>query len=139
MEGSIVFYTYGSTLELNGQQFTVGMLTADLLNLSPDEYRPMSKRMKQVTILVEEYEQSGSIELWWKLNEELAALCGVLRRYAVFRLLLDESEDAFFSVIREVTGQFACPVPSERSSFRKRRCLLLRNASCHRSYQGRMA
>ena len=106
MEGSIVFYTYGSTLELNGQQFTVGMLTAGLLNLSPDEYRPMSKRMKQVTILVEEYEQSGSIELWWKLNEELAALCGVLRRYQVFRLLLDESEDAFFSVIREITGQF---------------------------------
>ena len=53
MEGSIVFYTYGSTLELNGQQFTVGMLTAGLLNLSPDEYRPMSKRMNQVTILVE--------------------------------------------------------------------------------------
>ncbi len=43
MEGSIVFYTYGSTLELYGQQFTAGMLTADLLNLSPDEYRPMSK------------------------------------------------------------------------------------------------
>ena len=106
MEGSIIFYTYGSTLELNGQQFTAGMLTADLLNLSPDEYRPMSKRMKQVTGLAEEYEQSGSIELWWKLNEELAALCGVLRRYAVFRLLLDESEDAFFSVIREITGQF---------------------------------
>lgn len=106
MEGSIIFYTYGSTLELNGQQFTAGMLTADLLNLSPDEYRPMSKRMKQVTGLAEEYEQSGSIELWWKLNGELAALCGVLRRYAVFRLLLDESEDAFFSVIREITGQF---------------------------------
>ena len=47
MEGSIIFYTYGSTLELYGQQFTAGMLTADLLNLSPDEYRPMSKRMKQ--------------------------------------------------------------------------------------------
>ena len=36
----------------------------------------------------------------------MAALCGALRRYAVFRLLLDESEDAFFSVIREITGQF---------------------------------
>lgn len=34
MEGSIVFYTYGSTLELYGQQFTAGMLTADLLNLA---------------------------------------------------------------------------------------------------------
>ena len=107
MEGSIIFYTYGSTLELYGQQFTAGMLTADLLNLSPDEYRPMSKRMKQVTSLAEEYEQSGSIELWWKLNEELDALCQKLRRYQVFRLLLDESEDAFFSAIREITEQFS--------------------------------
>ena len=82
MEGSIVFYTYGSTLELYGQQFTAGMLTANLLNLSPDEYRPMSKRMKQITSLVEEYERKRDIALWWKLNEELAALCGVLRRYA---------------------------------------------------------
>ena len=107
MGGSIIFYTYGSTLELYGQQFTAGMLTADLLNLSPDEYRPMSKRMKQITGLAEEYEQSKDTALWWKLNEELAALCGVLRRYQVFRLLLDESEDAFFSAIREITEQFS--------------------------------
>jgi len=106
MEGSIIFYTYGSTLELYGQQFTAGMLTADLLNLSPDEYQPMDKRMKRITNLAEEYEQSEDITLWWKLNEELIALCGALRRYTVFRLLLDESEDAFFSVIREITGQF---------------------------------
>lgn len=26
MEGSIIFYTYGSTLELNGQQFEAGRL-----------------------------------------------------------------------------------------------------------------
>ena len=63
MEGSIVFYTYGSMLELYGQQFTAGMLTADLLNLSPDEYRPMSKRMKQITGLAEEYEQSKDTAL----------------------------------------------------------------------------
>ena len=50
MEGSIVFYTYGSTLELYGQQFTAGMLTADLLNLSPDEYRPMSKHLSLIHI-----------------------------------------------------------------------------------------
>lgn len=106
MEGNIVFYTYGSTLELYGRQFTAGMLTADLLNLSPDKYQSMGKRMKQITSLAEEYEQSKDTALWWKLNEEVAALCGALRRYTVFRLLLDESEDAFFSVIREITGQF---------------------------------
>ena len=26
MGGSVIFYTYGSTLELNGQQLTAGML-----------------------------------------------------------------------------------------------------------------
>ena len=106
MGGSIVFYTYGSTLELYGHQFTAGMLSADLLNLSPDEYQPMGKRMKRITCLAEEYEQSNDTSLWWKLNEEMAVLCEALRRYTVFRLLLDESEDAFFSVIREITGQF---------------------------------
>ncbi len=106
MNGGIIFYTYGSTLELYGQQFTAGMLTADLLNLSPDEYQPMDKRMKRITSLAEEYEQSEDTTLWWKLNENLTALCGALRRYTVFRLLLDESEDAFFSVIQEITGQF---------------------------------
>ncbi len=106
MEGSIIFYTYGSTLELYGQQFTAGMLTADLLNLSPDEYHPMDKRMKRITSLAEKYEQSKDTALWWKLNEEMAALCEALRRYTVFHLLLDESEDAFFSVIREIMGQF---------------------------------
>ena len=60
MGGSVIFYTYGSTLELNGQQFTAGMLTADLLNLSPDEYRPMSKRMKQVTGLAKNMSKAGA-------------------------------------------------------------------------------
>ena len=107
MEGSIVFYTYGSTLELNGQQLTAGMLTADLLNLSPDEYMRLKKRMTQITDLAEEYERKRDIALWWKLNEKMDALCQKLRRYQVFRLLLDEDEDAFFSAIREITEQFS--------------------------------
>lgn len=40
-------------------------------------------------------------------------LCQELHRYTVFRLLLDESDDAFFSVIREVTGQFSL-FPTEK-------------------------
>ena len=48
MGGSVIFYTYGSTLELNGQQLNAGMLTADLLNLSPDEYMRLKKRMTQI-------------------------------------------------------------------------------------------
>ena len=51
MEGNITFYTYGSTLELNGRQFDAGTLTEDLLNLSPDDYHPMHERMKRITEL----------------------------------------------------------------------------------------
>ena len=107
MGGSVIFYTYGSTLELNGQQFTAGMLTADLLNLSPDEYMRLKKRMTQITDLAREYERKWDVALWWKLNEKMDALCQKLRRYQVFRLLLDEDEDAFFSAIREITKQFS--------------------------------
>lgn len=107
MGGSVIFYTYGSTLELNGQQLTAGMLTADLLNLSPDEYLRLKKRMTQITDLAKEYERKRDIALWWKLNEKMDALCQKLRRYQVFRLLLDEDEDSFFSAIREITEQFS--------------------------------
>ena len=107
MGGSVIFYTYGSTLELNGQQLTAGMLTADLLNLSPDEYMRLKKRMTQITNLAEEYERKRDIALWWKLNEKMDALCQKLRQYQVFRLLLNEDEDAFFSAIREITEQFS--------------------------------
>ena len=89
MGGSVIFYTYGSTLELNGQQLTAGMLTADLLNLSPDEYMRLKKRITQITDLAKEYERKWDVALWWKLNEKMDALCQKLRRYQVFRLLLD--------------------------------------------------
>lgn len=115
MEGSIIFYTYGSTLELNGQQFEAGRLTEDLLNLSPDDYLPLHERMVRIRTLMDIYEYVRKSELWWKLNDEMEQLCQELRRYTVFRLLPDDCYDAFFSVIREITGQFSLFPPEEHS------------------------
>lgn len=81
MEGSIIFYTYGSTLELNGQQFEAGRLTKDLLNLSPDDYHPLHERMVRIRTLMDIYEYVRKSELWWKLNDEMEQLCQELRRY----------------------------------------------------------
>lgn len=75
MEGSIIFYTYGSTLELNGQQFEAGRLTEDLLNLSPDDYHPLHERMVRIRTLMDIYEYVRKSELWWKLNDEMEQLC----------------------------------------------------------------
>ena len=71
MEGNIIFYTYGSTLELNGQQFDAGRLTEDLLNLSPDDYHPMHERMKRIRTFTTAYEHNKDTEFWWKLNDEM--------------------------------------------------------------------
>ena len=48
MEGRITFYTYGDQIELNGQRFVAGELTADLLNLSPERYEPIHSRFERV-------------------------------------------------------------------------------------------
>lgn len=116
MEGSIIFYTYGSTLELNGQQFEAGRLTEDLLNLSPDDYHPLHERMVRIRTLMDIYEYVRKSELWWKLNDEMEQLCQELRRYTVFRLLPDDCYDAFFSVIK--TSAIHCParIPPEKAA-----------------------
>ena len=115
LEGNIVFYTYGSTLELNGQQFDAGRLTEDLLNLSPDDYHPMHERMERITELEKSYVKDKQLSVWWELNEEMASLCQELRRYTVFRLLLNEDEDHFFSVFRQITEQHSL-FPDEKKS-----------------------
>ena len=91
MGGSVIFYTYGSTLELNGQQLTAGMLTADLLNLSPDEYMRLKKRMTQITDLAEEYERKRDIALWWKIKEKMAEKCRNIPRLMVYGMMMTEA------------------------------------------------
>ena len=76
MGGSVIFYTYGNTLELNGQQLTAGMLTADLLNLSPDEYMRLKKRMTQITDLAEEYERKRDICLLYTSSQGCTTSAG---------------------------------------------------------------
>lgn len=73
----------------------------------------MHERMTRIRTFATAYEYNKDTEFWWKLNDEMDALCQELRRYTVFRLLLDESDDTFFSVIREVTGQFSLFPPEE--------------------------
>ena len=116
MEGSIVFYIYDKFIELNGKQFSAGELTADFLNISPEEYHSMHERMARICQLEESFSKSKDLALWWELNNEMETLCNELRRYTVFRLLLGKDEDRFFSVFREITGQFDLFPMAEREA-----------------------
>ena len=104
MEGKIIFYTYGDQIELNGQQFCAGELTADLLNLSPEEYAPIHERFLYAQELAEQFQQDCLKSTWWELNEEMKALCSALRSYTVFLVLLAEDE-AQFSDVQAYTEQ----------------------------------
>ena len=53
MEGRIVFYAYGNSIELNGDLFVAGELTADLLNLSGEDYQPLDQQYQQILELAE--------------------------------------------------------------------------------------
>ncbi len=100
MDGNIKFYTFGSSLELNGRMFSAGELSADLLDLSPYKYQPLHKRITRIQQFEDAYDETKDISHWRKLNEELNRLSDDLRRYQVFELLLAE-DDHLFSAARE--------------------------------------
>ena len=106
MEGRITFYTYGDQIELNGQRFVAGELTADLLNLSPERYEPIHSRFERVRELAQQFQQNRRKSTWWELNEEMKEVWAALRRYTVFRILLSE-DDVLFSDAQVFTEQYS--------------------------------
>ncbi len=104
MADSIVFYTHDKTIELEGKLFDAGVLTANLLNFSPELYRPIHKKFKQVRDLAERYETNlQDITVWQELNHYLEDICNTLRKYTVFQILLGPDEDEAFSDVHELT------------------------------------
>ena len=111
MEGSITFYTYGSSIELNGKLFAAGELATDLLNLSAEHYQPMHRQLEQIEKLAAEYKRTRERAIWWELNELLEDLSRSLREYKLFRLIL-RKDDVLFSETRSYTERY-CLLPEE--------------------------
>ena len=106
MEGRITFYTYGSSIELNGKLFAAGELTSDLLNLSAERYQPMHQQFEQIKKLAAEYKRTRERAVWWELNEHMENLSCTLRDYILFRLILEE-DDVLFSETRSYTERYS--------------------------------
>ena len=106
MEGRITFYTYGSSIELNGKLLTAGDLTADFLNLSAERYQPMHQQFEQIKKLAGEYMRTQDRAVWWKLNELQEDLSRALRDYKLFRLIL-RKDDVLFSETRSYTERYS--------------------------------
>ena len=53
MDGDIVFYIHGDTIEYGVELFSAGELTADILNLSLEDYQRIQKNVRRMKDLTE--------------------------------------------------------------------------------------
>lgn len=92
MDGSIVFYIHSDTIEYDGVLFSAGELTADILNLTAEDYRSFGERLQRMRDLAEQYEDTLDRGVWWELNRQFITLRRKLMRYRVFQILLRNDE-----------------------------------------------
>ena len=84
---SIAFYIGEKTLDLNGHSFPLGELTAEVLNITPDEYHKLRRMLTKAVRKMANYEKSHQIQDWFDANEQMIKLHRSLVRLRVFQLL----------------------------------------------------
>ena len=62
---SIAFYIGEKTLDLNGHSFPLGELTAEVLNITPDEYHKLRRMLTKAVRKMANYEKSHQIQDWF--------------------------------------------------------------------------
>ncbi len=102
MDGDIVFYIHRDTIEFGGTLFSAGELTADILNLSSEDYQPIRKRFQHMNALAKQYERDLDRAVWWKLNRQFLSLRESLMQYRVFQILLRD-DDQFLNEAQQYT------------------------------------
>ena len=108
MDGDIVFYIHGSTIEYGGTLFDAGELTTDILNLGPKEYAPLHDQLQHIQSLAKQYEGTQDRGIWWELNGCLMELRRQLSKYRVFQILLQDDQQ-LFQEAQQYTEQFVFP------------------------------
>ena len=106
MEGNIIFYTYGTNIELNGTVFSAGELTADLLNLSAEDYARILERFSRAHELGEQLKRNCNDEIYQECAKEISSVKSMLRNYAVFKILLAKEVNRSFSEEQDYPPEF---------------------------------
>ena len=102
---SIAFYIGEKTLDLNGQAYPLGELTAEVLNISPDEYHKLHRMLAKAVCKMVNYEKSHQMQDWFDANEQMIELHRSLVRHRVFQLLQETEE--ILSEARVLTEQYS--------------------------------
>ena len=102
---SIAFYIGEKVLGLNDREYPLGELTAEVLNISPEEYHELQRTLDRANRYMKRYEKSRQMRDWFDANEEMIRLHEALCRYQTFQLI-QEGEEVLYEA-RTLTEQYS--------------------------------
>lgn len=102
---SISFCVGNKTVEVNGQEFPVGELSTEVLNIAPDEYSELAAIAQRAARRMAKYQRRHNMGDWFAANEEYIRLDGLLCRHRIFRLIREEPE--ILQEARQFTEQYS--------------------------------
>lgn len=90
MYGSIMFYVGRKTIVLDARSFTLGELTADILNISPEDHRGMQEILSRAEEEMELYRSTKELEHWQNANHDMLVLDRKLCAHPLFQYIKQE-------------------------------------------------
>lgn len=112
MYRTITFYVGKKTIVLGEQSFMLGQLTAEILNISPEEHQTMMQILSQAMDEMKQYRETKDTSHWASANQHLLELDRKLCAYQLFRLLkedpcvLQETESLLNTLAQEALDGF---------------------------------
>lgn len=88
---SITFYIGGKTLGIYGEEFPLGTLTTEVLNITPAEYQALDVLLKSAIEGMALYEKTHKLTDWYQADEQMLRLNESLCRHRIFRLIQTDS------------------------------------------------
>ena len=101
---SIAFYIEEKVLGLNDREYPLGELTAEVLNISPEEYHELRRMLDRAIDSMRRYEKDRRMQDWFDANEEMIRLHESLLQHRIFRLIQSGAEVLYEA--RTLTEQY---------------------------------
>ena len=101
---SIAFYIGEKVLGLNDREYPLGELTAEALNISPEEYHELRRMLDKAMESMDRYEENHQMQDWFDANEKMIRLHEALIQHRIFRLIQDKPEVLYEA--RTLTEQY---------------------------------
>lgn len=101
-----ILYCVGNkTIEINGEDFSLGELTTEVLNLPRNNYLEMKTILDSAIQKTYKYETSHDLKDWFEANEDYTVLDKMMSKHKIFSLLKEDNN--ILEEVRQFTSQLS--------------------------------